>query len=406
MNPENPINPLIEPLTASALQRQVFIPYTTSDPSLTTPLSGFRTIYFDGTNYWLYFFANNAWSKAPFNATDGFASGYGDGSDGDVTISTDTTLARDMFYSSLTVNTGKTLSPNGFKIYSTGNVSVVGTISVKGGDGGVGGDGQTADGSGVNGTGGTAGAAGSPVPSGTLGISTSGVIGAVGITGGAEGSANTKNGVAGTSKTNGAYTTSGVIGGNSGKGSIVGGIGFTDNSSTGGGYGTMALVTPIGSLLEANLMANMSGALDINAGCGSGAGGGCGMGNNSADAEGGGGGGGGSGAGGGILWIFAPTINISGTLTANGGDGGNGGKGGGAINAGVGGANYGAGGGGGGAGGNGGLVLLGCQSYTNTGTISYAGGTGGTGGIGQSGGVNGSSGSNGNSGHLKVFTLS
>lgn len=42
---------------------------------------------------------------------------FGDGSDGDVTISSNTNLIRDMFYNNLTVNTGIVLNPSGFAIY-------------------------------------------------------------------------------------------------------------------------------------------------------------------------------------------------------------------------------------------------------------------------------------------------
>lgn len=42
---------------------------------------------------------------------------FGDGSDGDVTISSNTNLTRDMFYNNLTVNTGIVLNPMGFAIY-------------------------------------------------------------------------------------------------------------------------------------------------------------------------------------------------------------------------------------------------------------------------------------------------
>lgn len=42
---------------------------------------------------------------------------FGDGSDGNVTISANTTLTHDMFYDTLTVNSGATLSTAGFRIY-------------------------------------------------------------------------------------------------------------------------------------------------------------------------------------------------------------------------------------------------------------------------------------------------
>lgn len=45
---------------------------------------------------------------------------FGDGSDGDVTITTTVTLSRDMFYNNLTINTGGQLKPNGYKIFVRG----------------------------------------------------------------------------------------------------------------------------------------------------------------------------------------------------------------------------------------------------------------------------------------------
>jgi hypothetical protein len=42
---------------------------------------------------------------------------YGTGSDGDVTISTNTTLTRDMYYTNLTVNDSITLNSGGFRIF-------------------------------------------------------------------------------------------------------------------------------------------------------------------------------------------------------------------------------------------------------------------------------------------------
>ena len=67
-----------------------------------------------------------------------FETYYGGGIDGDVTISTNTTLTRDMYYNNLTINSGVTLTTGNFKIYyKTLNGS--GTISSKGlgGAGGV-----------------------------------------------------------------------------------------------------------------------------------------------------------------------------------------------------------------------------------------------------------------------------
>lgn len=62
---------------------------------------------------------------------------FGDGSDGDVTISTNTTLTRDMYYNNLTVNSGITLTTNNFKIFVketlTNNGTIKGTLLNNGG---------------------------------------------------------------------------------------------------------------------------------------------------------------------------------------------------------------------------------------------------------------------------------
>ena len=54
---------------------------------------------------------------------------FWDGSDGSITISTNTTLTRDMYYINLTVNNGITLNPDWYKIYCTGTLTNNGTIS-------------------------------------------------------------------------------------------------------------------------------------------------------------------------------------------------------------------------------------------------------------------------------------
>lgn len=89
-----------------------------------------------------------------YEAAYGGLAFFGDGSDGDVTISTNTDLARDMFYNTLTVNEGITLSTKGYRIFVKGTLTNNGSIKNNGGDGG---DGGVSDG----GAGGTAASAGS-----------------------------------------------------------------------------------------------------------------------------------------------------------------------------------------------------------------------------------------------------
>lgn len=57
---------------------------------------------------------------------------FGDGSDGDVIISTDTTLVRDMYYNNLTINSTKTLYPNWYRIFVKETLLNNGTISQNG----------------------------------------------------------------------------------------------------------------------------------------------------------------------------------------------------------------------------------------------------------------------------------
>jgi len=59
---------------------------------------------------------------------------YGTGVDGDVTVSSNTSLTSDMFYNNLTIADNITLNPNGYRIFvknalSMGNASVIGFIT-------------------------------------------------------------------------------------------------------------------------------------------------------------------------------------------------------------------------------------------------------------------------------------
>ncbi len=49
---------------------------------------------------------------------------YGDGSDGDVTIASNTTLSRDTYHHNLTINPGTTLNPGGFRIFVSGTLTL------------------------------------------------------------------------------------------------------------------------------------------------------------------------------------------------------------------------------------------------------------------------------------------
>ena len=54
---------------------------------------------------------------------------YGFGQDGDVTITADTTLSRDMYYNNLTINASCTLDSNGYKIFVRGTLTFTNSTS-------------------------------------------------------------------------------------------------------------------------------------------------------------------------------------------------------------------------------------------------------------------------------------
>jgi LysM repeat protein len=265
----------------------------------------------------------------------------GDGSDGDVTISASTQLTRDMYYNTLVINAGATVTSAGYRIYSRYSAVDNGAIVATGTNG-------------ANGAGGTGGASGTGALSGTLG---GGGLGA-----------------AGCSNAGGGITWCGVtpivlsqLGG-------AGGDGSGSGATVGGGLNSSP--TP-SSTVRSEMMIDSSSTYSVLKG-GSGGGGG-GAGNSGAAASAGGGGGG----GGGLLWISTPTFSGSGHLWANGGNGGNG------VGAGI---------AGGGGGGGGGSVIL--RAFVN----SFSGDTlvnGGTGGSGSGGG----NGANGTAGRIIRLTL-
>lgn len=56
---------------------------------------------------------------------------FGHGGDGDVTITTNTSLTEDKYYSNLTVNSGKVLNPNGFRVFVKNTLTLNGDLGVK-----------------------------------------------------------------------------------------------------------------------------------------------------------------------------------------------------------------------------------------------------------------------------------
>lgn len=329
------------------------------------------------------------------------------------------TLTRDVYYTSLTVSTGVTIIPAGYRIFCTGTMMLNGTATIaRNGNPGIAGSGTSA------------GAAGGALADGYLKGSLAGKAGGVGGAGGVAGTA-------GTAGTNGS-NTSNSIGSNGVAGGAGGQVGDKTGSQTppGGGSAAGGSATTGGTATASNvkLIANwhLATLLDIastgstvkfdnSASSGGGSGGGGGDSTNGGFPGGNGGGGGGSGSGGGIVAIYAKDIVVgaSASMVAYGGSGGAGASG---SGAGVGPDDVfagGGGGGGGGAGGDGGQVILVYNTLTNSGTIAVTGGTGGTGGAGGTPwfrnqgdgfkgktGVAGSNGTNGTDGTIRQFQLS
>ena len=338
---------------------------------------------------------------------------FGDGDDGVVTISSNTTLTRDWFYDDLTIDDTFTLNTNGYRIFVKGTCSVTGTIENTGGaggNGGIGGNGTTGSG----GSAGSAGAAGAAASGGTLKASLAGTIGIVGAQGG-----NNANGDTGGVGNNGnALAAGGLVGaGVNGVSGATGGACQTKNGGTGGAGGTGGTFTSAISRPRTTPMSTLFGYFDssgtfvqFDSSGGSASGGSGGGGGGDTNVGGGGaGGGGGTGGNGGITLIAAKTItvNAGGKIRSNGGTGGAGGNGG---DAGGTGASGGGGAGGtAGNGGNGGIVILLYSTHTNAGTIEAEGvaGTGGNGGAGfGGGGFVGGTGTNGAAGNAgQVITL-
>lgn len=206
---------------------------------------------------------------------------FGDGSDGDVTISSATTLARDMYYRNLTVAAGQTLDAGGYRIFVSGTLTLSDGAKISR-DGnphftGMLGDAQP----------------GAGLPAGTLGASGAGAV--VGANGG--------------SVTN-------SLGGNAGDGADAGSGGQAtapDDGAGGSGVFHSAVQAISGRSLDAVLVE-----------------GGAGGGGGATTADGAGGG------GGGVVMIAARTVTLAGSsarFSADGGDGGPGagGGGGGAV---------------------------------------------------------------------------
>jgi hypothetical protein len=336
-----------------------------------------------------------------------------DGSDGDVTISTNTTLTSNMFYENLTIGTNSVLTSAGYLIFVRGTLTIDSgsSINMDGGDGGAGTAG-TRGGSEAGGGGGTAGTAKSS-PGILIGGTNGGGGGAGGDMTGSNSGDPGATGGAGPSRTANAVAVIGTgLGGN-------GGVGGRDNLSDGDGGGAGGAKGPIGTAAATlsavdwliapdvyNLVDRVSLSIAAANTGGSGGGGG-GAGEGGPDC-GSGGGGGGAGASGGFIFVFASEIVNNGAIDSNGGDGSAGAAGG---DGGVTNDDASGGGGGGGGGGTGGFVVLVYNEKSGSGSENINGGTAGGGGAAGSGGSGtppdaGDVGTNGNAGLVYELNVS
>ena len=274
---------------------------------------------------------------------------FGTGTDGNVTISVNTTLSADMYYNNLTITSGAELVTNAWRIF------VLGTLTINSGCF-INWDGITGS------TGGNSQAGGGPGGGGGTALTGNSLPGSA--TGGAGGNGGqlTTNGYSG----NAVSAVTKALGGAGGGGGIggaaqatyTGGAGASGVSSSGTIYNT-----PTSSSTAAYLLMDSRPTPTAFAGGISGGGGGGGAGYTAQAGAGGGGG----GSAGGTIAIYAKTIVNNGTINARGGNGGNGG-----IN------NTGSGTGGGGGGGGGGVIILVYNALSGSGTTSVAGGSAGT----------------------------
>ncbi|GMV41297.1 MAG: hypothetical protein AMXMBFR64_30130 [Myxococcales bacterium] len=320
---------------------------------------------------------------------------FGDGSDGDVTITGTVTLARNMYYKNLTINAGATLRPAGWMIFVSGTLTNNGTIERNGSNGSSGGTCQ-----GYCFSGGAAGSGGAGDAGGFLPP----IVAGGGGGGGGNGQCNgCPSGSPGGGGGSGQAAVACLLGAAGPKGGNGGGGTGTSGGSGGSGGPSSLTKNPKLTLPTLHTLLHMVDYADLAKFTTSGSPGGGGGGGGANGCQRGGGGGGGSGSNGGLIVVVAKKIAAVGTIAAVGGNGGNGG--GGCECGGVCGV---AGGGGGGAGGNGGAVVLAWLSRAAGGTITLAGGTPGAGGPGAPAGSapNGSGGSAGAAGVLVDVDLS
>jgi len=327
---------------------------------------------------------------------------FGDGSDGNVTVTGPISLTSDMYYNDLTISGAGSINMAGYRVFVTGNLDLSNA----------GASALHANGtSGINNATSAAAAGqrgGVGVTSPGWGTAESGV--ALGGTSGAGGTSPTGNGANGSAPTSiGANTrhTSGGPGGAGGAGGAATGTGGT------GGAAQSTSTSPVANVIRTFIHAarnldftrytinsSSGGAyVAVNTCGGRHGGGGAGGGASTGNGKSGGSGGG----GGGIAVIYARQITVgastnSAAISALGGNGGAGGT-----------SAFNSGGGGGGGAGGGGYVYLVFGSVTGGSYtfVSAAGGTGGTGSDGTGpGAIGGTGGTGGSGGRITAINLS
>ncbi len=337
--------------------------------------------------------------------------GYGDGSDGNVTLTAGTTtLTADKFYDTLTLDATAgdvILACAGYRVFAKTAIvrsDASANNAYLRNNGGNGGNGGNAAG----------GSAGSAAPGGTLTAGAAGVIGgasaagkntatSAGNIGASGGSASARIGYGGVGAQGGTAGGGGGYAGATGAGtagSAPGAGGAINTPATSAGWLTKATASTLGK--DASLLSLPTIQPGGQSTGGSSGGGGGSNGGGSGGPSGTSGAGGGSGGSGGCVFVSAQAIVGTMFIEANGGNGGNGGTGtASSVNTG-GNAGGGGGGGGGGAGGSGGLVVVVCPTVGVGVTARALAGTKGTkglGGAGNDGGGNGADGSDGNNGN-------
>jgi len=304
---------------------------------------------------------------------------FGNGSDGDVIMSSmaTLTLSRDMYYDDFTMQGSNTITANGYRIFVRGTFTIGGAgckIQNNGVAGANGSDGESDQSGGAGGTGAGGGAA-----EGSLRGGVNGGRGGAGGNGGSSGTGPTE-GSDGTSSSQSnvvkAYTNS--AGARGGDGQSSGGDGADGASASSGTEGKISMInsdlTFIIAMRDIFAVGDSAPSLYPATGAGGGGGGG-GGGHTTGNGDGGGGGGQGGGSGGHVMLVAK---FISGTqsnleLEAKGGNGGNGGR---DSSTGVADGGRGA----GGNGGDGGCVTVISGTDPDGITIDVAGGTAGSNG--------------------------